>query len=181
MLFASWLRKRLSKRSTSARAHRPAAARFRPRPGLEVLEDRSLLSGGVLDPTFGTAGIQTANVVQFSDPMAVATYPSTGSANDGKIVAAGWGDLPQKGMGHKPDPQVFALVRYNLNGSLDTSFGGTGQVSTYLGTGAVMAEDVAVQPDGKIVAVGFVGGQFALVRYNANGTLDTSFGTNGTG
>ena len=70
----------------------------------------------------------------------------------------------------------FALVRYNLNGTLDTSFGGTGEVTTDLGTAFDVAKDVAIQPDGKIVAAGYADGNFALVRCNADGSLDTSFG-----
>jgi uncharacterized delta-60 repeat protein len=179
-MFLDWLRRvkrtgAAPRQGTKPRRH--TGHSFRPR--VKALEDRCLLSGGVLDPTFGTAGIVTTTVTQSAEPFAVATYPSTGSANDGKIVAAGYGAIPSKNK-YKPSYDYFAVVRYNLNGSLDTSFGGgTGQVLTNLGSGYEMAEDVTVQPDGKIVAVGFSGGQFALVRYNADGSLDTSFG--GTG
>ena len=70
----------------------------------------------------------------------------------------------------------FAVVRYNPDGSLDTSFGGTGIVGTPVGTGYDVATSVAIQADGKIVVAG---NGFAVVRYNTDGTLDTSF--NGTG
>src|SRR5262245_42306897 len=80
---------------TSRKPSRPATAvgrrpsTFRPR--LEPLEDRCLLSGGVLDSTFGTGGIVTTSVgsQNSSRALAVATYPNAGTANDGKIVAAG--------------------------------------------------------------------------------------------
>ena len=65
---------------------------------------------------------------------------------------------------------VFALGRYNANGSLDTSFNGTGKVKTVVGTNSA-GSGVAVQSDGKIIAAGFAAGyglnsnDFALVRY----------------
>jgi uncharacterized delta-60 repeat protein len=78
----------------------------------------------------------------------------------------------------------FDLVRYNNDGSLDSSFGAAGKVSTDFGNGGTTwARDSALQADGKIVVVGEVYGegsqQFAVVRYNSDGSLDTSF--NGTG
>lgn len=94
---------------------------------------------------------------------------------DGKILVAG-----TSYNGNTPD---FALVRYNSNGSLDTTFGGTGKVTTDFGGGTDTGDGVAIQPDGKIVVAGdsSIGnnGGFALARYNSNGTLDTFF--NGTG
>jgi uncharacterized delta-60 repeat protein len=156
---------------------RPSRASFQPR--LEALEDRRLLSGGVLDPTFGTGGVVTTSIgTADSAAYAVATYPNTGTANDGKIVAAGYTINPKKG---NVGDENFAVARYNLNGTLDSSFGGTGAVTTNLGTTTDVATDVMVQPDGKVVAAGYSGGAFAVVRYNPNGTLDTSFGTRGTG
>src|SRR5262249_35079988 len=79
----------------------------------------------------------------------------------------------------QPD-EDFAVVRYNLDGSLDESFGGSGKVTTDLGSLYDEAFDVLVQPDGKILAVGqggsSTGRSLALVGYNADGSLDTSFG-----
>jgi uncharacterized delta-60 repeat protein len=81
----------------------------------------------------------------------------------------------------------FALVRYNANGTLDTGFGtgGTGIVTTSIGNSYDYANALGIQPDGRIVVAGrsFNSNSnkydFALVRYNANGSLDTTFGTNG--
>jgi uncharacterized delta-60 repeat protein len=144
------------------------------------LEDRCLLSGGILDPTFGTAGIVTTTVgtQNYSVANAVATYPNSGTANDGKVVAAGFATTGLKRVGGVTQPDDdFAVVRYNPDGSLDKSFGGTGLVTTDLGTPQDEAFDVLVQPDGKVVAAGWdANNQFALVRYNADGSLDTSFG-----
>jgi uncharacterized delta-60 repeat protein len=93
---------------------------------------------------------------------------------DGKIVAVGEAfDIP-----------AFALARFNPNGSLDTSFSGDGLQTTDFGVGA-LGSKVAVQGDGKIVAVGRAGNfatgdvDFALARYNPNGLLDPSFSGDG--
>ena len=101
---------------------------------------------------------------------------------DGKIVAAGYscnGVVGCIGAGIS-----FGVVRYNPDGSLDTSFNGTGKVITSFGSSTAIANDLAIQADGKIVVSGGAyGGEFtgvsAVVRYNSNGSLDTSF--NGTG
>lgn len=167
------------KNARSTKAQKPQS-QFRPR--LEALEDRCLLSGGVLDPTFGSGGIVSTNVGGLSRSFAVATYPSAGTANDGKVVAVGEADVTQR----KNSYPEFAVVRFNLDGTLDTTFGSghNGEVTTILTSvqqGGI-ARDVAIQPDGKIVVAGYsFNGDFALVRYNADGSLDTSFGANGTG
>ena len=73
----------------------------------------------------------------------------------------------------------FALARYNPDGSLDTSFGANGIVTTdFDGEDAAVA--VSIAPDGKIVAAGTGTDHIALARYNPNGTLDPTFGNNGT-
>lgn len=94
---------------------------------------------------------------------------------DGKIVAAGY-----SGTGNN---YQFALCRYNVDGYLDTTFGGTGKVLTDFSAGYDQASCVALQTDGKIIAGGsmYNGGPYinALVRYNTDGTLDNTFGLNG--
>src|SRR4029453_11593807 len=78
----------------------------------------------------------------------------------------------------------FAPPRYNLNGTLDTTFSGDGTETTDF-SGSDTARGVALQADGKIVAVGALDTSFlglpktALARYNADGTLDTSFSGDG--
>ena len=95
---------------------------------------------------------------------------------DGKIVAVGY--LDGAGSGSDSD---FALARYNPNGSLDTSFSGDGKQTTDFGGVDDWAKGVALQADGKIVVVGEAvsGCDFALARYNPNGSLDTSFSGDG--
>ncbi len=99
---------------------------------------------------------------------------------DGKVVVAG---NIYRGSANGYD---FALARYNPDGSLDTAFGSGGRVVTPVGTGGSFDEayGVAVRPDGKIVAAGFTDNSgtnidFAAVRYNPDGSLDTTFGTGG--
>src|SRR5438876_5588108 len=118
----------------------------RPPLCLEPLEDRCLPSGGVLDPTFGTAGLVTTSfgTQNASYDYAVAVYHNEGAANEGKIVAAGTYDSTAQ-------DQDIGVVRYNLDGSLDKSFGGSGQVTTSFGSGNDGTHDVKIQPDGKLV------------------------------
>jgi uncharacterized delta-60 repeat protein len=125
---------------------------------------------GTLDTTFGTMGtVLTPVGTNYDEADAVAIQ------SDGKIVAAGESD----------NGTVFnlAVVRYNADGTLDTTFNGTGKVITPVGTTGSAANSVAIQPDGKIVAAGYSYNgssyRFAVVRYNTNGTLDPTFNGNG--
>jgi uncharacterized delta-60 repeat protein len=92
---------------------------------------------------------------------------------DGKIVAAGFAQT-------SPINFDFALVRYNADGTLDRSFGGDGIVTTDLGDENDTANGIAIQSDGKIVAVGVSGENVALARYLPNGAPDLTFGGTGT-
>jgi uncharacterized delta-60 repeat protein len=134
-----------------------------------------LNSDGTLDTSFG--GGTGRPIVQFghrSEAFAVAIQP------DDKILACGYA---QSGATPVSDSSQFAIARLNTDGSLDTTFGSGGKVTTdFLGHNA-FAQGVAIQPDGKIVLAGeaqsssdLSSGDFALARYNANGSLDTSFG-----
>ena len=130
-------------------------------------------TNGSLDTGFGTGGIVFTNIG--SNDAAYAAVIQT----DGKIIVAGESNQP-------PRLYDFALARYNTNGSLDTTFGNGGTVVTsfHASGSGYGAFAVAIQTDGKIVAAGDgrgAGGysDFALARYNTNGTLDTSFDTDG--
>src|SRR5262249_60035871 len=94
---------------------------------------------------------------------------------DGKIVLVGFVASSTKD---------FALARYNANGTLDTGFGSGGKVTTDFSSSNDIAYAVVLQSDGKIVVAGSATGpstadDFALARYNGNGSLDTSFGAGG--
>jgi len=98
--------------------------------------------------------------------------------SDGKIVVAG---LMYNGSNYD-----FAVYRFNANGTLDTTFSGDGMVNTGFGSGrSDLSYDLALQSDGKIVVLGetwyapYINCNFALARYNSNGTLDTTFSADG--
>jgi uncharacterized delta-60 repeat protein len=88
-----------------------------------------------------------------------------------KILVAG-----RSGNGNDTD---FALLRYNNDGSLDTTFDGDGIVHDDVSGGNDLIRGMTIQDDGKIVAVGEGDGDMLWVRYNADGSRDTTFGVNG--
>jgi len=130
-------------------------------------------AAGDLDTTFGTDGkvITTVGV-----PTTANLAYSIAIQSDGKIVVAG---EARNGFNNSD----FAVVRYNTDGSLDTSFGQGGKVTTAIGSADDVALSVALQPDGKIVVAGVSDNgsnfDFAIARYNMDGSLDTNFGTGG--
>jgi uncharacterized delta-60 repeat protein len=127
-------------------------------------------AGGALDTSFSSDGKVTTDLSARGD-FAAAVAVQT----DGKIVVAG-------GSAYDTADPKFALARYNADGTLDTTFGGgDGKVTTNLTSHEDAAYGVAVQSDGKIIAAGDAGlgtgnSRFGLVRYEADGTLDTTFG-----
>lgn len=160
--------------------------------GLAYLGDRKEIAlvrftaRGGLDASFGKRGRVLTDLASWSEARAVAIL------RDGKILVGGTG-------GHD-----FGLIRYSADGRRDPSFGNGGKVLTTFGvTQGIRCPDceardsddqvlsLAVQPDEKIVLAGStdLGGRFgekfcclanfALARYNADGTLDTTFGTEG--
>ncbi len=122
---------------------------------------------GALDPTFDTDGKVIVDVAVGIIDLAYAVAIQ----EDGKIVTAGYADM---GGG-----QDFALLRFNLDGTLNTGFSGDGIVTTDFGGGSDQAAAIVVQPNGKIVAAGTGGIDFAVARYNVNGALDLTFDTDG--
>ncbi|CAN5328371.1 hypothetical protein BH10ACI3_BH10ACI3_20970 [soil metagenome] len=126
---------------------------------------------GSADTTFDSDGQVVVPVGFSSGPRANGVAIQT----DGKIVAVGEGN---GGSGND-----FALVRYNTDGTLDTTFDGDGRVLTDFSNSADDANAIVIQPDGKIVIAGRSQGNldydFAAVRYNSDGSLDTTFGIGG--
>jgi uncharacterized delta-60 repeat protein len=125
-----------------------------------------------LDPTFSGDGKTRTDFSGGSDEAeGVAVQP------DGKTIAAGNG----------PNASAqgdFALARYKVNGGLDPTFSGDGKTRTDFDDSSEAVEEVALRPDGKIVAVGETSdgsgnSRFAVVRYKANGALDESFSGDG--
>ena len=134
-------------------------------------------AAGDPDPTFGTNGVVTTSISAYSEAYAVVQQA------DGKIVAGG----------QVADEVTFSartdalLVRYGPDGTLDATFGTGGIVRTDVvpaGPGSRF-EEVLQQPGGRLVGVGTVsaysttGGDIALVRYEADGSVDPSFGSGG--
>jgi len=126
-----------------------------------------------LDPSFDGDGIVVTDHGEFEQIHAIVIQP------DGKIVAAGLSGILHDTV---QEPLSMMVARYNVDGSLDSTFGSGGIVTTEIGTYA-RAWAVALQADGKIVVGGrggtFLQANFALVRYNANGSLDNTFGSGG--
>lgn len=130
---------------------------------------------GSIDQTFGSSGRVVTDFGQpRADGLALIRQP------DGKLVAAG--------MAGDQNSTAFALARYNADGSLDTSFAAGGRLVTRFRLDRATATALVRQPDGKLVVSGSdvddrgrLGerGDFALARYNADGSLDGSFGVDG--
>jgi uncharacterized delta-60 repeat protein len=128
---------------------------------------------GTLDTSFGVAGKVTTNVFNGCSDTAYAVAVQA----DGKIVAAGTTDC--SGGSHSS----LAVVRYDPDGSVDSSFGTNGGVAITFDIFVNVATAVVIQPDGKIVAAGSSystsSGNFAVARFNPNGSLDTTFDGDG--
>jgi|HubBroStandDraft_6_1064221.scaffolds.fasta_scaffold19482_3 uncharacterized delta-60 repeat protein len=136
---------------------------------------------GAPDTSFGAGGRATATFTNFiNSPSDLALQA------DGKIVVVGNAESADGTVSE------FAVARFNANGALDSSFGAGGKVTTnFVGVmaGGVSnpADSVLIQADGKILVGGLASqcarrcpAQSALARYNANGSLDTTFGSGGT-
>ena len=128
---------------------------------------------GTLDSSFSGDGKLPTDTANSSDGRAaMALQP------DGKVVVAGYSPGTAG--------SDFAVDRYDAGGTLDDSFSDDGtQQTDFSGDGSEVGSAVAVQPDGKIVVAGSflsegtAGYDFALARYNADGTLDSSFSGDG--
>jgi uncharacterized delta-60 repeat protein len=142
--------------------------------------DRSALArydrNGLLDPSFGSGGTVTTLA-------GFAVYATAGALQaDGKLIAVGSAQHANGG---------FGITRYNHDGSLDTTFGSGGTVTTRIGSvNSAWANDVIIEPDGKLLVGGKAErtdptagpsryGSYAVARYNPDGSLDTSFGSSG--
>jgi uncharacterized delta-60 repeat protein len=131
---------------------------------------------GSLDSNFGDHGKITTSLSRYWSSVS-----SVITQSDGKIIVGGTSSSLPAGYG---DGQVFAVVRYNLDGTLDSTFNGNGKVLTPVNIYANGIADIALQNDGKILAAGYAynsgtANAFAVVRYNVDGSLDTSFDSDG--
>lgn len=129
-----------------------------------------LNADGTLDTTFGTNGKVSYNI-QATDRNDVAKKVHVQS--DGKIIITGESDLNR-----------FAAIRLEQNGALDTTFGTGGKVTTSFSGTDTRAFDSALDTSGKLVMVGRVSttsnnADFAIARFNTDGTLDLDFSNDG--
>lgn len=126
---------------------------------------------GYLDPTFGNGGKVTTSIGNSFDLRGIAIQ------SDGKIVVTGFTTISGDGY------EDFTTIRYEIDGSLDTTFGIGGKVITAIGSGRDVSNSLAIQQDGKIVVAGYSNNgsfhEIAVIRYNQNGSLDTSFSSDG--
>lgn len=127
-------------------------------------------SSGKLDSTFGVDG-------------RVVVSPGSGNNVAQGVAVQADGRIVTVGYGYDGTFNNFAVTRVNPNGSLDSTFNGTGISMTPVGPRDAESYGVAIQSDGKIIVVGAsfngVNSDLAIVRFNTNGTLDGTFGTNG--
>ena len=119
---------------------------------------------GTLDATFGLSG----KVLAFNARPSVGEYPyAVAVQTDGRILLGG------------THTNRFVLLRFNADGSPDTSFGTNGKVLTQAGSRSSSCRAIAVQANGKILAAGHADSSFAFARYQPDGTLDATFGGDG--
>lgn len=141
----------------------------------------------------GCAGLgpQAATVLTIRDDDPPPPMPSildTSFDGDGKATLEAFGG-DRSAMAVQPDGKIvmvggtfldFVMARFNFDGSLDTGFGDDGKVVTDMVSGQQEeALAVALQANGKIVVAGYSGPEFAVARYNSDGSLDEDFGDGG--
>lgn len=149
-----------------------------PASGTSLITLWRLTSGGILDPAFNAAG--TPGAVTFSGGNAgtgLDKGAGVAQQSDGKIVVLGTVDL---GNGNS----AWQLRRFNVDGTVDTTFNNNTGYFQEGATGANAAGGLVVQPDDRIVVIGSrdLGGgvtKIEVLRLNANGTLDSAFGNSG--
>ena len=141
---------------------------------LTTVDDYALVrlnSDGTPDNTFGTGGLVMTDIDGNWDnayDMVLQT--------DGKILLAGEGYINSN--------RKVCVVRYNTDGTLDASFGAGGIAINVIGCGEERTRAIALQADGRIIAAGYfnegIDDQAFVTRFNSDGTVDNTFGNNGT-
>ncbi len=133
---------------------------------IEFLDIARFNSDGTPDTTFGSGGIAEFDVGTDANSIVNVAPADMAVLADGDVAVVG------------TSPSAVTLVCVNPSGALDTTFGNGGIVTTALASDA-QATGIAVQGDGKIVVSGYDNGALALLRYNTDGSLDTTFGAAG--
>jgi uncharacterized delta-60 repeat protein len=131
-------------------------------------------ANGTVDTDFGVKGLASTDIpgITASTQVVVLQGPD-------KVIVAGpaWRD-------DNPNRDFFAVARYRGDGTLDATFGDVGYVLEEFGPAHASFGAILVQPDGRLVAAGFVEptpgvADAAFMRFNVNGSIDTTYGTNG--
>ncbi|MES2923617.1 MAG: hypothetical protein V4819_18825 [Verrucomicrobiota bacterium] len=160
---------RIAFQSTSPIFHKVVAAGSTDRDGTDDFALVRYNLDGSPDTTFGSGGVVVTDISGGDDfCLALAVQP------DRKILAGGFAITP--------DRRLFVIARYDSSGSPDSTFGTLGKVVvSFPGAAGAICVDLAVLPDGKIVAAGGVFSQIpnVLAQLNPNGSLDPSFGVGG--
>ncbi|MEL6750483.1 MAG: tandem-95 repeat protein, partial [Pseudomonadota bacterium] len=124
---------------------------------------------GTIDTTFGTNGVATTDIGSIDEIRQIALQA------DGKIL--------QAGKTNGPGSSDMVLMRYNTDGTLDTTFGANGIVATDIAGNNDDVTSITVQDDGRIVTVGHTGSggtvDTVVARYNSDGSFDATFGNSG--
>lgn len=129
-------------------------------------------TNGTLDLSFGIGGKKISDInnnTDFANALAI--------QSDGKILIAG-------GTINNGVDYDFLILRHNVDGNLDSTFGNNGIVVLPIGNSDEMISSILIQSDGKIVAAGYTKTDsntyhFALSRFTISGNLDSTFGNNG--
>lgn len=127
-------------------------------------------SDGSLDTGFNSVGYSKAELPGHGDWD---YFRAVDVQTDGQIIAGGYD------YGSVDSHKDFLLVKYHTDGSLNTGFGGDGVVNQDFGSTNEVLNDLKIQDDGKVVAVGYMDNDLIIARFNTNGSLDTGFGTSG--
>jgi uncharacterized delta-60 repeat protein len=133
-----------------------------------MLDGMTITGGGAAGNDLGGGGILSLGSVSTLIGTQEDVANSVAIQSNGKIVAGGY---TSNGLNRD-----LAVVRYNTNGSLDTTFDSDGIATTALGPGDDAASSIAIESDGKLVITGPCNRDFGLLRYLPNGSLDTTFG-----
>lgn len=127
------------------------------------------LSNGILDAEFGMNSTVYMRIKDRSVPSCISIQ------EDQKIVVGGSFTDKSK----LPANSRFVLVRFNTNGSVDTSFGAKGIATITIDTLRSVATSIAIAPDGGIVVGGEIDDRFLVVKFTKEGKLDKTFGDEG--
>jgi uncharacterized delta-60 repeat protein len=148
-------------------------------------DQKILVSGFATDYTNNTMGFVVARInpdgsLDESFQGGGISLTDVGLANDSSLGRAIDIQIDQKFISVGNTNDHFAMVRYNPDGSLDTSFNGDGIVLN----DTMIGQDVRIQPNGKILVAGTSGSNgntdMCIYRYNQDGSIDSTFGVNGS-